>query len=240
MRRGGHHLEPQGSRATLSAVRRVFIDTDVRARSNICPMLGSEQDQAAAVLKSTLRARLKTHRTQLGHELHAYASDFAARAIMQLPEWASVRCLASYLPVTHEFDPCAIDSAARSRGMSVVYPRIIGPGLLEFRHWAPGEALESVQYGLRQPSEGAGQCLPADIDMVLVPLVGWDMQGGRLGYGGGYYDRVLPTLQAVTIGLGFECQKVAVLPRESHDRSLALLASEKKLYRFSSPDGVNG
>ena len=197
-------------------------------------MLGSQQDEAiAASLKSALRKQLKGARSGLDRTLQQQAADFAAQTIMKLPEWISARCLASYLPLNDEFDPSAIDSAARERGMSVVYPRIVGPGTLEFSHWTPGEPLDTVQHGLQQPRQSAEAKSLSTIDVMLVPLVGWDRQGGRLGYGGGYYDRVLPTTNALTIGLGFECQRVDALPKERHDQGLALVISERQLYRFA-------
>ena len=202
-------------------------------------MLGSQQDQATTLQKSALRTQLKAARRLVDSQLQQEAADFAARAIVQLPEWSSARCLASYLPINGEFDPSPIDKAARDQDMTVVYPRIVSPGILEFSQWSPGETLNTVQHGLQQPSETATAQSPSDIDIVLVPLVGWDTQGGRLGYGGGYYDRVLTAMNALTIGLGFECQQVKAVPREKHDQLLKVVVSEKQLYRFSSSNTTN-
>lgn len=202
-------------------------------------MLGSQHDQATTLQKSALRTQLKAARKLVDSQLQQEAAGFAARAIAQLPEWSSARCLASYLPINGEFDPSPIDKAARRRDMTVVYPRIVAPGILEFSQWSPGETLDTVQHGLHQPSQMATAQRPSDIDIVLVPLVGWDARGGRLGYGGGYYDRVLTAMNALTIGLGFECQQVMAVPRERHDQLLKVVVSEKQLYRFSSSNTVN-
>lgn len=202
-------------------------------------MLGSQQDQATALQKSALRTQLKAARRLIDSRLRREAADFAARAIVQLPEWSSARCLASYLPLNGEFDPSPIDKAARARDMTVVYPRIVGPGMLEFSQWSPGETLDTVQHGLQQPSQTATAQRLSDIDIILVPLVGWDAQGGRLGYGGGYYDRVLTAMNALTVGLGFECQQVMAVPREKHDQLLKVVVSEKQRYCFSLSNTVN-
>jgi 5-formyltetrahydrofolate cyclo-ligase len=92
---------------------------------------------------------------------------------------------------------------------------------------------------LQQPSQTATAQRLSDIDIILVPLVGWDAQGGRLGYGGGYYDRVLTAVNALTVGLGFECQQVMAVPREKHDQLLKVVVSEKQRYRFSLSNTVN-
>ena len=73
---------------------------------------------------------------------------------------------------------------------------------------------------------------PVQTDLLLVPCVGFDAARLRLGYGGGYYDRTLASLQPrpYTVGLAFECARVAALPREPHDVPLDLILTETGRY----------
>ena len=74
-------------------------------------------------------------------------------------------------------------------------------------------------------------------EVLLVPLIAFDLKGNRLGYGGGYYDRTIEQLRAknielVVIGIGYDNQKLASVPTDSYDQSLDIVVTEKKTYRF--------
>lgn len=73
---------------------------------------------------------------------------------------------------------------------------------------------------------------PNDFDVIIVPLVAFDVKGNRLGYGKGYYDRYLKHTHALRIGVGYEFQKVDTLITESHDFPLDMVVSEQSIYDF--------
>ncbi|HMT14743.1 MAG TPA: 5-formyltetrahydrofolate cyclo-ligase [Aestuariivirga sp.] len=103
---------------------------------------------------------------------------------------------------------------------------------LEFRAWAPGEALVPGRWNIPQPPEGATVVEP---DVLLVPLLAFDRQGYRLGYGGGFYDRTLAGLRAhksiTAIGVAFAAQEVQAVPRESFDEKLDYIMTERECFR---------
>jgi 5-formyltetrahydrofolate cyclo-ligase len=108
---------------------------------------------------------------------------------------------------------------------------------LTFAAYHPNDTLCLNRYNIQEPKDKA--ILPAEeLDLVFVPLVGFDLQGNRLGMGGGYYDRTFAHLQKKNIkkpylmGLAFECQYVAEIPEESYDIPLDAVLTEKKLYTF--------
>jgi 5-formyltetrahydrofolate cyclo-ligase len=70
------------------------------------------------------------------------------------------------------------------------------------------------------------------LDLLIVPGVGFDRTGHRLGYGGGFYDHYLEHYPGWTIGLGFDCQLVDALPRQPHDHPIRMLITEKGVLRF--------
>lgn len=75
----------------------------------------------------------------------------------------------------------------------------------------------SGAYGLLEPAAHCPQVPPEQVELAIIPGVAWDAQGGRVGRGGGYYDRLLPTLTCPTWGIGFDAQVVETVPREGHD-----------------------
>ncbi|MFN3537371.1 MAG: 5-formyltetrahydrofolate cyclo-ligase, partial [Brevundimonas sp.] len=94
---------------------------------------------------------------------------------------------------------------------------------LVFRRWRPGDPLELDQAGCPAPLDLAGEVTP---DLIMVPLLAFDASGGRLGQGGGYYDRTLEALRAggmpriAAIGLAYAAQEMDTLPLDAHDQPL--------------------
>ncbi|WP_448562878.1 5-formyltetrahydrofolate cyclo-ligase [Trichothermofontia sp.] len=109
---------------------------------------------------------------------------------------------------------------------------------LLWHHWSPSDPLATGQYGIQEPLPTAPCLQPADVDLMLIPAVACDRRGYRLGYGGGYYDRLLaePDWQSKpTIGIVFDHAYVATLPVDPWDRPLQAICTENGL--FPSPRG---
>ena len=134
------------------------------------------------------------------------------------------RVLSGYMPMRTEIDPLAAMAAHRG---PVVVPVIAGRDLpLRFREWTPGAAMEPGPFGASVPAEGAW----IDPEVLIVPLLAFDRQGYRLGYGGGYYDRTLERLRArhpvIAVGFAFAAQEVDAVPTEPTDQPLDLIVTE--------------
>ena len=129
-----------------------------------------------------------------------------------------------------EIDP-TIAMAAHQGVVGV--PVIIGPGqALRFREWSPGCAMVAGEFGALIPAEGAW----VEPEVLIVPLVGFDARGYRLGYGGGFYDRTLAGLRAkhqvVAIGFAFAAQELAQVPIDEYDARMDLMVTELGVRRF--------
>jgi 5-formyltetrahydrofolate cyclo-ligase len=140
--------------------------------------------------------------------------------------------VAGFMPIGTEIDPSPALAEACAHG-PVGLPVIEAAGLpLRFALYVPG----------MQMIEGAFKALiPEKItwmvpEIVIVPLVAWDAQGGRLGYGGGYYDRTLEGLRArgpvLAIGFAFNVQKAEALPLEPTDQPLDMIVTEDRIVQF--------
>jgi 5-formyltetrahydrofolate cyclo-ligase len=98
---------------------------------------------------------------------------------------------------------------------------------MDFRRWQPGEALAKGPWGTHQPADDT---LPAIPDIIFCPLVGFDRKGGRLGQGGGHYDRYFATHPAVLrIGIAWSVQEIDAVPAESTDIGLDAVLTEQEL-----------
>ncbi|MEG4229341.1 5-formyltetrahydrofolate cyclo-ligase [Microcoleus sp. N9_B2] len=108
------------------------------------------------------------------------------------------------------------------------FPRCVGKEL-SWHIWQPGDALHTGAYGILEPLPDAPKIDCSEVDLMLVPAVGCDVRGYRLGYGGGYYDRMfsLPEWESkITIGIIFEFALLAQLPVDSWDKPLHGICTE--------------
>ncbi|MCG3268953.1 5-formyltetrahydrofolate cyclo-ligase [Yoonia sp. I 8.24] len=135
--------------------------------------------------------------------------------------------LAGYMPMRTEINPLpAMDEAAAHGPIGV--PVIIADGQpLQFRLWEPDSTMVKGAFGAQIPETGAWM----QPEIVIVPLVAFDSHGGRLGYGGGFYDRTLEQLRAqrptMAIGFAYAAQEDSALPLEPTDQPLDLIVTEK-------------
>ncbi len=108
---------------------------------------------------------------------------------------------------------------------------------LDMRLWEQGAPLYPSGFGTLAPSEIAPRVEP---DIVVMPLLGFDAKGTRLGYGGGYYDRTLAAMKKrpLLVGYAFAAQELPSIPREPHDRPLDLIVTEAGVRRFAPADAA--
>ena len=175
--------------------------------------------------KAALRRRLQAERQALAdRDVRALRLDHVLRT------WLAgrhERTIGAYWPIRAEFDALPTLSGWRSEDPArrIGLPVIDGATKrLGFREWYPGCPMDDDAFGIPTPS-GTGAIVP---QLLLVPCVGFGPSGVRLGYGGGYYDRTLPTLQPrpATAGIGFAHGYVHWLEREPHDVPLDVMLTE--------------
>lgn len=141
------------------------------------------------------------------------------------------RPLAGYMPMRTEIDPLPA-MAEHARGAPVGVPVIIAPATpLKFALWTPAAPMIAGEFGALIP-ENPSWMRP---EVVIVPLVAYDRHGGRLGYGGGFYDRTLAQLRAqgvvTAIGFAWAAQEATDLPLEPVDEALDLIVTESGVIR---------
>lgn len=178
--------------------------------------------------KSELRAAMRATRKRLAG-LDAGAADRAAGQAGALP---SGRTVAVYRAIGSELDVAALSLALERAGRDLCLPVVIERDApMIFRRWSPGEPLELDEAGVPAPLPLAGE---VDPDLILTPLLAFDLHGGRLGQGGGYYDRTFAARpDALRIGFAYAGQQVDDLPVEAHDIRLHGVLTETGYRAFA-------
>lgn len=179
-----------------------------------------------AARKTAFAARAAAH-TQDGPGRAQAAAARLDAAVAQTPAMAS-----GYLPIRTEIDPLPALALLAARGARLCMPVVVGKGLpLQFRGWTPGAPTVTGVFGVEIPADD----IPAAPTLVIAPLLAFDRQGYRLGYGGGFYDRTLAALRAqapgpvLAVGLAYAAQQVAAIPRDATDARLDMIVTEDEV-----------
>ena len=166
-----------------------------------------------AGLRSRMRA-LRMARTPLEQERDARA---AAARILALPAYRDARTVMAYVAVRGELSLAAVLEDVLSSGRTLALPLCVGPGVMQARAVSALSQLRPGRYGIPGPGANCPRIDPADIDLMLVPGVAFDARGGRVGQGGGYYDRFLPGMRALLVGVCPDCALLCDVPVRGHD-----------------------
>lgn len=196
--------------------------------------------ESSSLSRAQLRRRLRQQRRALGRQAQRQAARGLHQQLAQHPLFRRARHIALYLPNDGEIDPRPLLRAAQRRGKATYLP-VLSPwprSKMVFQRITAGEALRPNRFGIAEPRRNrARQRKIWALDLILLPLVGFDRHGGRLGMGGGFYDRSLayrkmrknwhkPTL----LGLAHECQQVDRLELASWDMPLQATVTDKSWY----------
>ena len=185
--------------------------------------------------KQELRVTALRKRRSINAEELAALSSLVETNLLSLKEYKDARLLISYCAKGDEVQTRPIIERALEDGKRVaVIVTDVSSKTLSFSEISSFEdELAPGAFGILEPKPGHLRPVSiAQADMVLVPLVAWDEQGHRLGYGAGYFDRALTGARRIRkVGLALESQRVRDVPRTSHDVPLDIVATEKRVVR---------
>jgi 5-formyltetrahydrofolate cyclo-ligase len=146
--------------------------------------------------------------------------------------------IALFLSLPEEIDTAPLIARAGQRGCRIHLPRVTDYQRSRMQFFRLRAGLVRGRYGILEPRPGLPTRV-SQLDVVLMPLVGFDLRGNRIGMGKGYYDRALGfrrtsvrTRQPLLVGLAYECQRVDALPVRTHDVPLDRLVTERVTRRF--------
>jgi 5,10-methenyltetrahydrofolate synthetase len=196
------------------------------------PFPSSEHTADSSVFRAALRREKLAARLALDEKSRAALSARIEAHLAALLTPLPPQVLAFCAPVRGEFDARSLVSLLIERGWRAAMPMVDEANApMSFRTWTPSSAMSIDRYGIPIPATGAN-IAP---DIVLVPLVAFDHQGFRLGYGGGYFDRTLATLvpHPLAIGVGFDLARVEDIRPQAHDLPLDAVVTEIGIARHT-------
>ncbi|KFF45192.1 MULTISPECIES: 5-formyltetrahydrofolate cyclo-ligase [Pseudomonas] len=196
--------------------------------------------EPAPLSRPQLRRMLRKARRALTPSEQRQAALGLYRQLAQHPLFRRAKHISLYLPTDGEIDPRLLLRAAQRRGKATYLPVLSAwpRTKMVFQRVRPGDKLSPNRFGILEPRVNVHQQRKVwALDLVLLPLVGFDSEGGRLGMGGGFYDRSLAYLarrkswrKPTLLGLAHECQQVDRLAQASWDVPLAGTVTDKHWY----------
>jgi 5-formyltetrahydrofolate cyclo-ligase len=186
----------------------------------------AQQKQA---LRNEARARRAALKAAAPDAAHAIAKNILTSIPLQ-----SDAVVAAYIAARDELDPKELILALRVHGVAIALPRVAAKNAaLSFHLWRKNTSPMKGTYELYEAARDWPLARPT---IVLVPLLAFDTEGFRLGYGGGYYDRTLSTLRQtgsiLAVGVAYNGQEVAHIPRDATDEKLDWIVTEKDARKF--------
>ena len=190
----------------------------------------------APAQRRELRQRLAEQRRALPPTERINAAQGLRRSLELLPEYFTDQRVAGYWASHGELPLNLVIPPLAARGQQFLLP-VTGPNRrLRFAVWKAGDAVEANRHGIPEPARPGELFEPFQLDLVLVPLLGFDRRGNRLGHGGGYYDRgfaflneqVRPT-EPLLVGIAYAFQELPEIDEQAWDVPLDFVATEREL-----------
>ncbi len=176
-------------------------------------------------IRSTLikrRARLPLRRRKL-------AERAISNLIISLPSFQAAKHIALYFPYRGEFNTQALIEACLSHGKNIYFPVILSPTEMGFYPWKKGEALKTLPSGILEPLPSGEPIARDALDIMIMPVVGFNEHYYRLGSGCGYFDRYLAghtSQKPVLLGVAFDCQFAPDFMPHEWDVAMDLVVTE--------------
>ena len=183
-----------------------------------------------AETKEQVRARILNLRKQLDTAFVQECSEIIVKRVLTMNEFTGADVIGSYMALPREVATMELIYAAWNMGKTVIVPAWNADrGAYGMARMSCGTELESGPSGVLQPRV-LDWMSPRDADLMIVPVVGCDYGGRRLGHGGGHFDRLLQHCGCFRLALAFEFQVVEKIPFDSHDVPVDMVVTEQNVY----------
>lgn len=181
--------------------------------------------------KITLRGTLLQKRAEFSREQRREMDRDIVEGIIHSPLFQNASMLLVYAPLENEINLLPLASMARKRGIPVAFPRCDkAANEMQFYILPEGQKLSPGAYGIPEPPEDAPLCVPDERALCIVPALSYDLEGNRIGYGKGYYDRYLATFRGRTLGVTYAAMLLRSVPTEAYDIPVHWLFTERGVY----------
>ncbi|WP_234396914.1 5-formyltetrahydrofolate cyclo-ligase [Bacillus massiliglaciei] len=185
-------------------------------------------------VKKKIRQEMKKALSDLPRKKHERQSLEVAEHLFSLNIWKQAKVIGITIAIHPEISTRPIIERAWKEGKEVAVPKCFPQHRsMEFKRIHSFAELEQVYSGLLEPVDGTVKAEKDEIDLLIVPGLAFTVDGYRLGFGGGYYDRFLTGFNASTAALAFDLQLVDQLPLESHDIPVNHILTPNRLFNRS-------
>lgn len=182
------------------------------------------------VRKRAVRRAAIERRDLLSAQERSAKSEWIVERVLALPEVGAARTVMAFWSFGSEVETSGLIERLHEAGKRVVLPRIAEREIAAVAY-APGDPVTATSFGAMEPA-GADVVTAEDVDVVIVPGVAFDRRGGRVGYGGGFYDRLFSRTPAVpAVALAFAVQLVDEVPQGRSDRRVDAIVTEDEVIR---------
>ena len=201
-------------------------------------MLPRMEEPDESWIRAQVKAEIRTRRLATRRALPREANEKRSRAIceriMALPEWERARTVLAFVSMPREVQTRVAVEAAWTAGKQIATTRLsrADPGALELCEWTRDTPLEESGMMFLQPPRESPLVADDAIDLVLVPALAVDARGHRIGFGKGFYDRLLPRLtNAFRVAVAFDFEQIAEVPNVETDAPVHAIVTDEKVLR---------
>ena len=191
-----------------------------------------DEDQLLIAAKQACRRESMLAREALSEDERTAKSLAIWRNFLAAPELETHHHLLLYAHHGSEVHTIGLVEDCLNSGREVSLPVVLSDSPhLELRRVTDVDRLAKGAFGIMVPPDAEPAISYEEIDIVVIPGLGFDREGWRVGYGGGFYDRLLSQSYAMTVGFAFDCQILPAVPTECHDEQLNMIVTENELIR---------
>jgi len=182
--------------------------------------------------KKTLRDELMAREAALSPEYTTESNRGICQNVLALPEFQAAGAVLLFYSIWAEPNTHPIINAALEQGKTVTLPESLPNGIMVARQIKSLAELVPARYNIPSPTGNMPEIPPEELDFILVPSVAFDLEGYRLGHGGGYYDRYMPRTPAFRCGIAREQMLLPRVPRGFYDVAVNAIVTEEKIIRI--------
>ena len=190
--------------------------------------------------KQALRKAMRDMRRGLSRDEQAIAARDAAARLFGFAPYKDAKRVMAYMACRGELSLAPVIEDILIRGKTLLLPRCDAPGVITARRIESLSQLVPGTYGLMEPASESEIVPPAEIDLILVPGTAFDRRGGRIGQGGGYYDRLLEQTDALRAGVCHDFAVIECVPAEQHDAYMDYILTPQGIARCGKETSDDG
>ncbi len=179
--------------------------------------------------RQALRNEMKKRRARVSMIEVLEMSARMAERVLRLPQYANAKRVMCYIGIGTEVNTYGLLREIIRSGRELYVPVTLPKRQMKAARLTSFDQLHKGRFGIPEPVEYK-EIAPEKLDLILVPGLAFDLNGNRLGYGGGYYDRFLPKTQAKRVGICYEEQLLPCVPAEEHDVPMDMLVTQSNVY----------